>query len=255
MIPSLNNNQRLALAIAGTAIIGVQLVSIADDGVRGIGWVIAFVVGIILVLPILGRSKSPKPLTPLAASDGAKVVANPTKDLLEVVRYRSSTLWERLPQWAGVPLEPLPRTWITEATEAMTGSWITYCYTYVLSLVLIAETKKDRLFSGSDREKDLTLAVIQLVLDSYRDTAQQLKAPELYNRETALGEAAKEVAQARRLMRVFVDAIVKGDASPDAPLIDFLAEKLPVSPEKRPHFDERLREFTKDTLRALSNRQ
>lgn len=252
-MPLLNLRQRIALAVAGAGVLAVQGYQFLENGVEGVSWVVTLVVGVALALPLLGAGgksqRSSTNATPpeVSAAEPAAVPAK-TADLLEAIRYRASVLWEQLPQWVGVPDIPA----LKQINELMTEHWLTYCQSYMFALMAASEARKDRLFLGSEREKALTLGVAQMILDSTRDLARRQNFPELFNRESALKAAARDLAEARHAMRAFMQAVAAGQPAPDSPLIEYFASKIGVPDPIRLGFDRRVRDFTKDTLRTFS---
>jgi hypothetical protein len=252
-MPLLNLKQRIALAVAGAVVLAVQWYQFLENGVEGVSWIVALVVGVALLLPVLGvggKTQARPNATPPQADAASSAAGVPTKttDLLEAIRYRASFLWEQLPQWVGVPDIPA----LKQINELMTEHWLTYCQSYMFALMAASEARKDRFFLGSEREKALTIGVGQMILDSTRDLARRQNFPELFHREKALKAAARDLSEARVAMRSFMEAIATRQADPDAPLIDYFASKVGVPPAVREGFDRHIRDFTKDTLRAFS---
>lgn len=56
-IPKLNRLQRYALAVVGVVLVILAFVRIEDYGLEGSNWIVALLVGVILVLPALASSK------------------------------------------------------------------------------------------------------------------------------------------------------------------------------------------------------
>jgi hypothetical protein len=256
---SLSKLQGVALAVMGTVIISVQLFKFNVDGVEGSGWILAFLIGAALWLPLLGRRAHPQAVNqPRIKEVDKPVLPTPPKadQLHQFVRYRSAVLWEQLPQWVSLPGVDLfewgnpnpaevpsipPAEWIH-------AQWRSSCYAYVYALVCVAEFKKDRHFLGGSRQKKLGTDVAAHMVED----AVEASRPELVDPVRVRAVAFKELYVALDATGKFAQAIVAQRSDPDVVLFDFLASAIGVVEAGRTRFYERLRDFTKETFRALA---
>jgi hypothetical protein len=198
-----------------------------------------------------------EPLAPVAMASSPLPPTRPNDDdPHQFVRYRTAVLWEQLPQWVdlsgfelmkwGNPnpdqLPPIP------PAEFIHAHWRSFCYAYVYALVCVAEFKKDRHYLGSPRQKKLGSAVAELMVE---DMAAAL-VPQPTDPVRLKAVAARELYEGLSATGAFAQAIATGQQAPDTVLFDYLAAKIGVAGEPRVHFDEQLRDFTKETFQALA---
>lgn len=101
-MPSLNTPQRIFLATIGVAIILFQLYRFADDGIEGTGWVFAFLVAALLLLPAVGLLSKPKvlhslPMKPNSSEERLSRAKQRIENLVSRATERAAVLHRRLP--------------------------------------------------------------------------------------------------------------------------------------------------------------
>jgi hypothetical protein len=130
----------------------------------------------------------------------------------------------------------------------MKEQWQQYCLAYVVALASIAEFKRDAAFLDGDEFKILWAQTGKQILALAEELARRHDLTDKFNQESAKTWMFRDLNECRTAMNSFISSVSTNAVDPDAQLIGYLIKKLGVPDERRKHFSERARRFTKDAL-------
>lgn len=256
-LPNLNKAQRILLAVAGASIIAFQLYRFAEDGVEGIGWVFAILVGALLLLPAFGSTKIEANMPPSTESSGLTT----SNDRLTKAKQRAENLTARAVAEASVlhrrlpilmDLPPLQSPEFKNINALMTDSWLQYCIAYAGCLSLMTEWKNNKSFIKSpDYSVVWQLIVNEMVKADARNAAKH-GLHDKFNMEKSLEWAKRDLNEGEVAMKKFVDRLAQSIPEPDSPMVEFLMDKVGASAGMRPSLAIGVQKFTKETLQKFS---
>lgn len=261
-MPPLNTPQRLLLAAVGVAIIAFQLYRFSQDGVEGIGWVLAFLVSAVLLLPatgMLSKSKAPAvATTPTPIAEGpvganadrlsrakAKVEA-----LVSRALERARVLHRQLPILLDLP--PMQAPELREINALMSNSWLQYCIAFTGCLSLLTEIKKNSRFMKQPDYSVTWQLLVNEIVKAEAQTAAKHGLQANYDMQKSMQWATRDMCEAELAMKKFMDRLAAGIPDPDSPMIDYLMDKMGAPELTRQALTVGLQRFTKETLQQFS---
>jgi len=256
-LPNLNKAQRLLLAAAGASIIAFQLYRFSEDGVEGVGWVFAILVGALLLLPAFSSQKteSTPPISTVAASPIS------SNDRLEKAKQRAerlaaravaeaSVLHRRLPILMDLP--PLQSAEFKNINALMTDSWLQYCIAYTGCLSLMTEWKNNKNFIKTPDYSVVWQLVVNEMVKADAKNAAKHGLQDKFNIDKSMEWAKRDMNEGELAMKKFVDRLAQNFPDPDAPLIEFLMAKIGAPAGIRPNLSIGIQKFTKEALQKFS---
>ncbi|MES2280400.1 MAG: hypothetical protein V4542_03225 [Pseudomonadota bacterium] len=256
-MPSLNTPQRVLLACTGIAILLFQLYRFSTDGIEGYGWILSFLVSTLLLLPIFGLfSRASKttsvPLTPapIASPDRLQRAKMRVEMLALRASERAKVLHRRLPILLDLP--PLQSPEFQGINALMTESWLQYCIAYTGSLSLMTEWKREPKFPKQHEYEIVRKLLIGEMVKAEAATAARNGLQDNYNFDRSMQFATSDFGDCEIAMKKFVDRLAANTPEPDAPMIDFLMQKIGAPEQSRPSLSQGLRRFTRETMQQFS---
>ena len=249
-MPNLNTPQRLLLAAAGVTILLFQLRQFSKYGIEGSGWVIAIVAGVGLMLPVLSLLQKESPRAIAASSSQVTSQMDSQKEKVVAIYTKAVTrarkLHRQLPILFDFP--PLQAPELKQMNQLMISSWMQYCLAYTGSLALMAEWKRDEAFPRKAEYRVVWQMILEEMIKSEANTAKQHGMLQSYDPERSRQWATRDMNEAELAMRKFVDRLAAKLPDPDAPVVDYLMDKMNVPDQLRQTLGSELRTFTKETL-------
>lgn len=254
-MPALNTPQRIFLAVIGAAIILFQLYRFADDGIEGTGWVFAFLVAALLLLPAVGLLSRPKASPPLSArptigEDRLNRAKQRIENLVSRAVEQSKVLHRRLPILFDLP--PLQAPEFQRVNALMIDSWLQYCIAFTGCLSLMTEYKRNPRFMSQPDYRVVWQMLVNEIAKAEAQTAARHGLQDKYDIEKSVQWATRDMNEAELAMRKFIDHLAQNAPEPDAPLLSFLMDKMGAPEQSRPSLSQGIRKFIKETLQQFS---
>jgi hypothetical protein len=249
MPPNLNNPQRILLALVGVAIFLVQLYKFDDYGVEGSGWVVAFLVGAILILPSLSLIK----IRTKKERDSQEQFKNfinqssRTQIAFKRIRAKSEELKKLVVKESELPDAPS----LAAINYSMTEEWGRNCFMYVAALSAAAEVKQNPGFLDNQNFVVFEAQVIREALNSSKQSAISEGFGEQHDDNRVKAYLIKDWNLAKSAMMRFLDNLASNKQVPDEPLLVFFFEKIGAPDVLRKKLEMHMHEFTKNTLREF----
>ncbi len=256
-MPQLTKWQKLFLAAVGSVILVIQVVKFSDYGLEGTGWVFSLFVAALFILPALslfGRKSQgmiaiPKvhgtTPTELLALDGR------TQKLFAMAIARARELQLAIPKMSG--LEKFNVAGLEQINRLMMEHWLQYCIPYVICLAVMAEYKKDSKFIDSKAFAVLYGQAVKEMVREGEDLAKRNNLTDKFDPESAERWAIKDMGEAERALKLFMNRLANKIPDPDSPYLEYLAEKLKLPKPWQEPFRRNLQEFTRNTLASFAN--
>ena len=252
-IPVLNKPQRLLLAAVGIAIAFIQLYRFAEDGVEGIGWVAAFLVSALLVLPALGLLTKNTTLSPTSSSGEARLdrAKERSKNLVSRAVEQAHVLHRRLPILLDLP--PIQSDELKGINSLMTDSWLQYCIAYSGSLSLMSEFKRNPRFMNSPDYAVVWQFLVNEMVKVDAQNAAKHGLQDKYDMQKSMELAKRDMNEGELAMKKFMDRLAQNIPRPDSPFIAFLLGKIGVPVQLREGMSIGVQKFTRETLQKFSS--
>jgi len=251
-MPPLNTTQRVALAIAGAAILLFQAIKIADDGIEGVGWVLAISVGAALLLPVLqlaGRRSPHNGQTTLPSStneDTAPRTPTSTARLVDRATRSAAKLHRQLPILIDFPA--FQSAEFKQIASAMQSSWKLHCIAFCGSLSLMAEWKHNSKFVVGAPFREAIFALVLPMIEADKEALAAMGALAEFDENNSRENCLRDIRESNKAMMLFARRLFAGHPNADAEFLGHFADKLNVPPPIREGFYENMRRFTKATL-------
>lgn len=248
----LNTPQRVALAIAGAAILLFQITKIADDGIEGVGWIFAIFVGSALLLPLLhllGRTEGkPEPVerNTKQESSSESYVPTPVDRLVARASNTASRLHRQLPTLMDFPA--FQSAEFKQIADAMHASWKLHCIAYCGSLSLMAEWKRNRKFVAQPPFNEASLALVPLMIEAEKEALRTMGALAEFDQNRSHENCLRDVRDSNKAMMLSARLLNAGYNNADAGMLGHFADKINIPPPIRDGFYENMRKFNKTTL-------
>lgn len=254
-MPKLNTPQRLLLATVGIAIIGFQLYRFMENGIDGIGWVFSFLVAALLLLPILGLMSKPKTMqiaetTSSASNDRVDRAKARVDNLVSRALERAKVLHRQLPILLDFP--PMQAPELRQINALMSDSWLQYCIAFTGCLSLMTEAKKSSIFMKQPEYSLVWQFLVNEIVKAEAQTAARHGLQANFDIQKSKHWATRDMNEAELAMKKFIDRLATGIPDPDAPLIDYLMDKMGIPDQIRQSLGIGVRKFTKETLQQFS---
>jgi hypothetical protein len=255
-MPPLNTLQRLFLAAVGIAIFLFQLYRFSEYGVEGSGWIFAFLIAALLLLPALGlmsssRSSQLFPQKPSTGNnDRVSTAQARVEGLVARAIERAKVLHRQLPILIDLP--PMQAPELRGINALMTDSWLQYCIAYVGCLSLMTEWKKRARFIKQPEYSVVWQLLVNEMVKADAQTSVKHGLQSKYDMQKSMQWATRDMNEAEFAMKKFVDRLASNIPEPDAPMISFLMDKIGAPEQVRASLSIGIRNFTRETLQQFA---
>lgn len=254
-MPQLNKAQKLFLAAIGLAIFFFQFYKFSEDGIEGIGWVLALVAAALFLLPALSLipqrvHSSPRPLTTQKPkTEDAAALLDPkgrTQSLYRAAAAKADELVESVTTWMSLP--DLESTDLAALGSDMKQQWLQYCIPYSACLLFASQISKDMYFAKSATFNVVYGQSVKRMVQVSKGLAVRMGVSDKFNETDAQAWAQKDFGEAEAALLYFMDSVGGKVSEPDSKLMEYLACKLGVPASLKAKFSEKLRAFTRQTF-------
>jgi len=248
--PNLNTHQRIVLGLVGVAIFLIQIYKFDEYGLDGSGWVIAFFVAAILILPSLSliKAKASKETVNQEKFKGFIEQSSRVQIAFKRIQSKSEELKDLIAKVADLPNLPT----LAAINNSMVEEWGRNCFIYIAALSAVAEFKKSPDFIRNQQFVVYEAQVVRHALNSSKLSAIDEGFGEQHDDNRVKTFLLRDWNLAKSSMMRFLDNLALSKQHPEEPLLEFLFEKTGVPENMRKELEVPLREFTKNTLRDFA---